>query len=162
MGPTSGPEVLFFKRFMEAWPKFDRTKFESGISDLIVEEALRDVRDDLGLFLSKLIRETHQRSDYREFVELSLLFLNIEVDSSTKLFLRAPGPISHARWMAKALYSLKMFMCRKFLQLTANEINRLREICIFLIRIYVKAWFRTPFAIEAPLQDLNLAKILSE
>jgi hypothetical protein len=160
MGPTSGPDTPIFKRFFEAWPGIDKNKFESGISDEIVKKAVEEVQADSVRFLLHLVEETaYVRDDYKEFAELSLLFLNVRSDS---LVPRPPGPIHHARWMAKGLYSLKIFLFRNVFKLTTREINQLRDICIFIIRIYVKAWFRAPFAIEAPLQDLNLIKALLE
>lgn len=36
-----------------------------------------------------------------------------------------------------------------------KELNGLRQICIFIVRFYIKAWFNAPSAIKAPNQDLT-------
>ncbi|KAL4132664.1 hypothetical protein QTP88_009783 [Uroleucon formosanum] len=45
---------------------------------------------------------------------------------------------------------------------SATEENAFRDICIFLITIYVEAWFRCPAAIEAPYNDFIFLKKLIE
>lgn len=66
----------------------------------------------------------------------------------------------HARWMAKAIYSLKMFLFRREFELTARETNNLREICMFVVLFYIKAWFTSTSAVLAPKQDLELMQKL--
>jgi hypothetical protein len=46
------------------------------------------------------------RDDYRELIELSLKYLG--GDHENKLKIRPPGAMHQARWMARAIYSLKM------------------------------------------------------
>ena len=65
------------------------------------------------------------------------------------------GATSHARFMSKALYCLKMFLFRAQFKLTSREYAFIRDISIFVIKIYIKAWLRFTNAIEAPNQDLN-------
>lgn len=97
------------------------------------------------------------REDYREFLELVIIFLNGTVP---KFSFRAPGAFHHARWMAKAIYSLKIFLFRDQFTLTTDEKNGIRQICIFLSKLYLKAWVQAPIAAEAPNQDLNFFKNL--
>lgn len=67
----------------------------------------------------------------------------------------------HARWMAKAIYSLKIFMFRTSFRLTSREENSICDVCIFLVLVYVKAWFCSSNAIEAPYHDLQFIQQLS-
>ncbi|XP_050521710.1 uncharacterized protein LOC126894618 [Daktulosphaira vitifoliae] len=62
--------------------------------------------------------------------------------------------------MAKALYCLKIFIFRKQFNLTQKEGMSISSICIFIIRLYVRAWFNAPLASNAPYQDLNFLKDL--
>lgn len=71
---------------------------------------------------------------------------------------RTPGPTSHARWMAKAIYALKIFLFRDQFTLTPKELNGLRDICIFLVRMYVKAWISCTDTVAALNQDCNFIK----
>ncbi|CAH1102793.1 unnamed protein product [Psylliodes chrysocephalus] len=66
----------------------------------------------------------------------------------------------HARWMAKAIYRLKIFMFRGQFSLSKREIGSLRQICTFIILIYVKVWSTCSVAIQASNNDLQLLKKL--
>ncbi|XP_076683131.1 uncharacterized protein LOC143376538 [Andrena cerasifolii] len=97
------------------------------------------------------------REDYREFLELSIIFLNGTVP---KFSFRVPGAFHHARWMAKAIYFLKIFLFRDEFVLTKDEENGIRDICIFLIKLYLKAWIHAPVTAKAPRQDFEFLKNL--
>lgn len=63
-------------------------------------EIVQYIRDQLSL---------HQpRDDYRELLQLCLAFLGEDL---LKAF-SPTGAVSHARWMGKAIYSLKIFLFR--------------------------------------------------
>lgn len=66
----------------------------------------------------------------------------------------------HARWMSKAIYSLKIFMFRNQFHLSPREIKSLRQVCIFIIIFYIKAWYTSTSAILAPNNDLEFLKKL--
>lgn len=100
------------------------------------------------------------RDDYKEFLELSLIFLGVL--PRDEVFFKYPGAIHHARWMAKAIYSLKIFIFRDEFGLTTRELNSLRQICIFTIMVYLKAWFSSTSAIAAANHDLEFLKQLIE
>ena len=42
--------------------------------------------------------------------------------------------------------------------MTAKETEGLRDMCTFIVLIYVEYWFTAPRAIQAPRRDLNLMK----
>lgn len=50
---------------------------------------------------------------------------------------------------------LKIFLLRSQFKLTKRETDGLRDVCLFLVKIYVKVWFECPNAISAPFLDLN-------
>ncbi|XP_055855920.1 uncharacterized protein LOC129919103 isoform X1 [Episyrphus balteatus] len=60
--------------------------------------------------------------------------------------------------MAKAIYSLKIFMFRSQFKMSNEERNALGDICVFIVKIYCKAWFNAPRAYLAPKQDLDLLR----
>ncbi|XP_032457926.1 uncharacterized protein LOC116417301 [Nasonia vitripennis] len=65
--------------------------------------------------------------------------------------------------MAKAIYCLKIFIFRKQYLLDKKDVEvKCRDVCIFIVRVYVQAWFCTPFAAQAPNQDLKFLKCLYE
>ena len=88
-----------------------------------------------------------------------------------------PGAIHRARWMARAIYSIKMWLFRKQyepLQPGASSRksrglsygqkiwNHLQEVSLFITKVYLKYWFESPAANCAPRQDLELLCALSE
>lgn len=70
----------------------------------------------------------------------------------------------HARWMAKALHTLKIFMFKEqFIpEKSKRDINALREISLFIVIFYIKCWFDAPDPTKAPNQDLQLLKDLKD
>lgn len=160
MGSSFAPEVSLFKRFQTYWEFLDLENFEDASTDEHVTEALTDVKDDIIAFIVTQLSEVQPRGDYREFLELSMIFLG-EVPARGSRFM-APGPMHHARWMSKVIYSLKVWLFRSQFKLTARETKGLREVAIFSVRVYIKAWMTAPLAACAPYNDLLLMKSLVE
>lgn len=78
---------------------------------------------------------------------------------------KRPGANHHARWLAKAIYSLKIFLFKdQFFKNPdiSRDVKSLRQICIFIVLFYVKAWFTAPNAIDAPNHDLSLLQDLKK
>ncbi|KAA0202355.1 hypothetical protein HAZT_HAZT010953 [Hyalella azteca] len=72
----------------------------------------------------------------------------------------APGAMHHARWMAKAIYSIKVWLFQKQFKLTPGERRGLASVAIFTALVYARAWTEAPFAAIAPRNDLELLKAL--
>lgn len=152
--PTSAPEVPIFERFANAWNDLDRESFRSGIEDETVCSKISQAeRSDILEFCNNQLKKVHSRKDYEELLQLAIIFLG----GGTFKF-KIPGPTSHARWMAKALYRFKIFLFRDQFPVTKRDIDGFRDICIFLIKLYIKVWFGSTNAIASPLQDLNFVK----
>ncbi|XP_074111077.1 uncharacterized protein LOC141535152 [Cotesia typhae] len=154
---SSGPNVPIYQRFKKKWDEIDQSNFTAGICDKKVLEVITPIKDEILKFVNNQIEMDHCRDDYRELLELSLIFLGT---TTTNITFKHPGPVHHARWMAKAIYSLKIFLFRNEFHLTKSEINGLRELCLFIIIFYLKAWFTASCAITAPNNDLTLIKEL--
>lgn len=73
---------------------------------------------------------------------------------------RIPAGLHRARWMAKAIYSLKIFLFRDQLKMSKKEQKGIKDICVFTVRIYVKYWYEAQSAPFAPGNDLQLLKDL--
>lgn len=110
--------------------------------------------------MEKFLNAEQPRADYREFLELIIIFLGKTPSRGLKI--KAPGAMHHARWMSKAIYSLKIFLFRNEFELTKKEEKALCEISIFLIKIYADAWFTSPLPIKAPFCDFNFLIKLHE
>lgn len=156
---SSGPNIKIFMRFCEFWPFLDITCPESGVSDAYVLSHLSDVREELIKFAQQQLEKFSPREDYRELLLLSLIYLGTKEPNDIRI--RKPGAYHRARWMSKLIYCLKIFLFRSQFTLTARESSAIREITIFIVRFYIKAWFMAPSSIMAPYNDLNLYKDLS-
>lgn len=155
IGSTTGPHPDVFKKFQNHWPNIDQHKYKVGVEDKVVKNTVKKFEEDVSSFLLSQLKELQPRADYLEFIELCLIFLG-KIPQSEVHF-RAPGAFHHARWMAKAIYSLKIFLFRDQF-LSYRDLNSMRDICLFLIIVYVSTWFRTPLAVMAPNEDLKFIK----
>lgn len=68
----------------------------------------------------------------------------------------------HARWMAKAIYALKMTVFRSQLTLTGREKNGIMEVSLFVALIYARFWHEAPLASNAPLNDALMLGLLNK
>lgn len=153
-GPTTSNDVPLFKKFQVQWPNINKKNFEPALQDEKVFTILNSVKDDISNFCKQQLKKEIARDDYQELLELTLIFLG----TNTKATFRSPGPMHHARWMSKALYSLKIFIFRTEFALSELEENNLKDICIFIVRFYVKAWLNCPVASLAPYQDFSFIR----
>ncbi|XP_044593839.1 uncharacterized protein LOC123271268 [Cotesia glomerata] len=138
---TSGPNVAIFNRFKNNWENINKEEFETGIEDSEVEIKTRDMKDEILQFISSQIKEYQPRADYKELLDLTYIFGRNSIKS---LWIQAT-------W-SDAPCKMKQF------KVNAKEIPQLRDICLFIVTIYVKAWCQCPNAIKAPNQDLQFLK----
>lgn len=153
---STSPNVENFKRYRESWSKLDHSKFKPGINDKTVKKIMETDRSDIIKFVNETLKIQQPRVDYEEFLLLTLLFLGEPLPPKKSIC--APGAFHHARWMAKAIYTLKIFLLRDNFRLTRNEKINLRALCIFIVKLYLKKWFSAPLSTKAPAVDLNLCK----
>ena len=162
---TTGPTVPLFTTFQKDWKdnKIKHSNFKTGVEDPTVQCILSDKITDIDLFVKKKLAcvQNLPRDDYKEFLQLVLIFIGKGPENYS--FLK-PGATSHARWMAKAIYALKIYLFRDEFQGFDDEDqkNKLRDLCIFIVLIYVKTWFSATNLIKAPNHDLNLLKELND
>jgi hypothetical protein len=152
MGTTTGPHPNIFKKFQTGWSKLDKTKYKTAIEDKNIRHKIGN-SDEISIFLMEQLKNQQPRDDYKEFIQLSLIVLGRTPPKDT--FFKVPGAIHHARWMAKAIYCIKIYLFRDQFTLTNLEEKTITDICLFLINIYVKAWFNAPKPTLAPDQDLQ-------
>ena len=73
------------------------------------------------------------------------------------------GAIHHARWMATAIYIMKMLICGEDrFQMGQRQGNAVLNIAYFIICIYGRYWFAAPMPAEAPFLTLSLWRDLNE
>lgn len=160
-GPSSGPCVLMFKRFQSQWNFIDKSSFKCPEQTIELSENWKKLKENAIEFAKHYLTvesKTLPRNDYREFLELTLIYLG-EVPPRGVNF-AAPGAFHHARWMAKVIYCLKIYMFRKQFKLTPKEAKGLERFNDFSTRLYMKVWFCCSNAADAPFMDLEFLKHL--
>jgi len=70
---SSDPEIGLFNQFQQAWEKIDPTKFKNGIANDDVK--LKTVDGNNIIEFCTQLKKKHVRDDYKEFLELTLIFL---------------------------------------------------------------------------------------
>ena len=156
LGPSCSPEIPLFKRFKAVWGGIVTSDF-NGFDDFNDSE-LNNLRTETIRYLSSSVKQC--RDDYQELIELTLVILN---NPPARIHWRAPGPVHHARWMAKLLYALKIYLFREqrdTFKLTKGEEKGIERFVKFGALVYSKAWVLAPQATEAAHQDLILWRAL--
>lgn len=86
------------------------------------------------------------RNDYLEMLELTVVFLGQKQKGEIKF--RSPGPMHQAHW--RSIRILKTFKFRSQFNLTETGLKELRELNIFVAKVYIKAWFMDSQASKIP------------
>jgi hypothetical protein len=160
LGPSTSPQILLFKRFQVYWCNIVPTSYKPGVEDPLIAATLSGVSADVTEFVITQLGKDQQRDDYKELLELALLFLG-KVPPRGVFFMK-PGAIHRARFMARLIYSLKIFMFRDAgFPLTEGEVKGLGDFCVFGLKVYIKSWFLSRLSTAAPANDLHLLKHLS-
>ena len=79
------------------------------------------------------------RDDYREFLELCVIFLGGV--PSQGIHFQIPGAITmhRARWMTKVIYVLKTWLFHEQFKMTVAELTGVRDLAIFAVLVHLKA-----------------------
>ncbi|XP_055916769.1 uncharacterized protein LOC129949371 [Eupeodes corollae] len=67
-----------------------------------------------------------------------------------------------ARWMARAMYSLKMVLLSSQLKITSKDKASLLDVCYFIVTCYVKPWLKCILPVKSPYQDLCFLKAMKD
>jgi hypothetical protein len=156
-GATEGPSTALFKRFQKQWPSMNQDAHCTTNDELFQDPILKNMRQEMLDYLPTALETQQPRDDYKEFLCLSFWFLGGHKGSEK---FRAPGPTHHARWMAKAIYALKIFLFKSQLKLTASESKNITDLALFVSLVYVKQWNEASLGIRAPLNDIEFLSSL--
>lgn len=157
---TTSPNVEIFKQFQIKWNDLDKTSYHSGTNHKFVKKAITETeRTNLLSWFEMQLEKQHHREDYREVIQLAIIFLGGKMPEAYQV--RAPGAFHKARWMAKIIYCLKMFMFRHSnTGLSSKTKDRLARFNVFIVKIYLKNWFLSPCAAMSAKNDLDMLKSL--
>lgn len=163
LGPSSGPDILIYKRFKNFWGQIDQTDYKTVTSGPSSLELVQSAAQDMISFAQNQLNVYQPRDDYKELLNLTIIYLGGIPEKGTSF--RMPAGLHRARWMAKSIYCLKilllLFLFRHQFKLTKKEEKGIKDICNFTVTIYVKYWYQASVASSAPRNDLQLLKDLS-
>lgn len=138
MPASTGPSILLFKRFQTAWSTIDQRKYAVGREDERIFKNLKNHFEDVHCFIDQILKSQLQpRDDYRKLLLLCFIFIGITPRENVRFY--KPGAFSRARWMARGIYCLKIFLFRKVFSLMPSEEKSIAEICTFIVLIYISS-----------------------
>ncbi|KAL4125995.1 hypothetical protein QTP88_010227 [Uroleucon formosanum] len=135
----SGPDIPIFKKFQKNWVNINKKNFSTWMTDSYVRDKLGYIALNILNFAENKIKEDFPRNDYRELLELIIIFLGGTPLNGIQF--RQTGAYHLARWMAKAIYCFKIYIFRHQVKLNHREEIALRDICCFVITCYAENWF---------------------
>ena len=156
---TSGPENPLFKSLKK---RMESVAFEADPSklkvfnwqpkkDTVIEEAGNSSVEFCKAYLGRTDKH-NLRHDRQELAELTLLYLT----GDTTIRIRKPGAITHARFIGKATYIIKLYLLSSQLSfLTGDQIHELEDLCEFITCFYTKLYLLSDDAISAPYLDIS-------
>ncbi|GBN12166.1 hypothetical protein AVEN_269035-1 [Araneus ventricosus] len=182
---TTSPDIPLFKKPKDNWKNIYPTKIQCyreterrptppclmpvrhpyrlighGTSYRETVELFRTVTELENLldFYGAEFKNFMARDDYRELIELSIVFLS--GDAEKKFKIKLPGAMHQARWMAREIYSLKLSLFSSQLKLNTKDKEALLDVYLFIVIIYVKPWLQWILAVKATYKDLCFLKSL--
>ena len=124
---TNSPDIPLFKKYRDNLSNIDSTNIQNLIYLDFVKHYNDCEIDQLVMFYNCELQKKIVRDDYRELIELSIIFLG--GDKEKKMKIRPPGAMHHARWMARAIYSLKICLLQSHFKISMTGKQALRDVC---------------------------------
>ena len=80
--------------------------YKTSASDKVIKKAVSTVAEDIINFSEHQLQTFQPRDDYRELLELTIMFLG----GKSTFSIKTPGALHRSRWMAKSII-LRRFGC---------------------------------------------------
>lgn len=117
----------------------NQRKFKTVMHDPQLKALTEPWRDTILQFCNEQLNVKQQRGDYEELLELVVMFLGGVPPKGQKF--RKAGCLSRARWMARGIYVLKLWMCSEAVE-DQDLLNHYTTVALFLSQCYVRYWYR--------------------
>jgi hypothetical protein len=168
---SKSPNIEIFGHFKDYWPSINQAAFSTAMDDERTAALVTPWKDIVINVAMDQLSQTQPRDDYRELLELTIIFLGAIPPRGVSF--QYPGAVHRARWMARAIYSIKMWLFRTQFPLhqqsrgsrrksySKKVWDHIEEVCLFVTAIYIKYWFECPSSTGAPMNDLTLLCELS-
>lgn len=156
-GESTGPEITLFKKFRSNWSNLKNRQVKKRNSP---NSPLIQASEELKELISKLLMEKQIRHDYLEFLQLAAIMIGLD----KKITIYKPGACHRARWMAKAIYTMKIELLfegnEDVHHITALELTCIKRFNRFVVLVYIQSWFTSRSAAHAPVNDVFLIQRL--
>ena len=100
-----------------------------------------------------LRKNTFSREDYRELVELTLIFLGGTIPRA--FIIRKPGANHHARFVVYAIYFLKLQTLSEKFPMSQNERTEVKRMSTFVAICHSEAFLKSILSTIAPVLDIS-------
>ena len=171
---SRGPDITLFQTFRDCWPHFNFTQYLTAADDASTATDIHPWANSVIQHAQELLKQKHPRDDYKELLQLTIIFLGGVPSGHQVPTFRAPGAVHRARWMARAIYCFKIWMFQgqfsDFLTKRASSsrstcrterlFSAIKQVCLFVAKHYIRAWFDARNAASAPKNDLQLLQAL--
>jgi len=150
-----------FERFQQYWSNINRENYASLNDHVLLTHCYKNWSLRQSVSWSVLAGRTGYmpRGHYKELMELCLLILGESQTDQSVYWFRQAGAYHVARWMAKVIYSFKLYLFRDQFHLTSTEHRHLRVLLVCKSRpCQVDSWITCPVTWDAPINDLHLLK----
>lgn len=127
-------EVLLSKKLQAFWGSFDQNQFQDASSDEVAATQVAEIKEEVLTFVSTTLPHKQTIYDYRELFELTVVFLGSAPPRGSRFY--KPSAMHEARWMAKVIYTFKVFRSQFTLSTCAD--HGLRDLCVFFTLLYIK------------------------
>ncbi|KAE8740148.1 hypothetical protein FOCC_FOCC014346 [Frankliniella occidentalis] len=106
-GSSKSPDLLFGDFLKNHWETIDKETYRLAAASRGLLKLIPNA-DEIIKFSCDQLQNCQPRDDYKELLELTVIFLGGSVPGKVEYTFRKPGATSKTRWMAKALYSYKI------------------------------------------------------
>ena len=123
------------------WEKWDGTFLAERANQVLV-------------YLQSLMeKNTFPREDLKELLNLVLVWLGAKVENFTFQY---PGAMSHARFLMQSIYSMKIYLLSRQLDMYAeDELEKIKSLGLFVGLFHAPWYFQSHLASTAPMLHLN-------
>ena len=130
MEDTTGPCGEVFKRFQSQCDVINKENFD--LPDEADFQGIHHLREEAKETYTELFGTTFPRDDYREFLELCMIFVGGNKESYIFKEFKAPGGVSNARWMSKAINAIKIVLFTRQFTLPPELLEGLTSVALFV------------------------------
>ncbi|KAK3928373.1 FH1/FH2 domain-containing protein 1 [Frankliniella fusca] len=156
---STSPDIgVLFKRLQDKWDSMDHSNFKPATEDTACIAFLADRREDIVAYASENLQKPHTRADYRQLLELTLIFLGVNPFQPEGIRFRPPIALSSARFMGRIIYCLTIhiFALTGEFEVEKDILDNIKQINLFFVSTYLKPWYTASRPASAPATDLRL------